>query len=366
MVQNPTTVNSAMCRTFSSYRRKYGFVDNFPLLPYSRKLFGRRGGSNPAKTKDWRGMERRGRQVDGQAERGVIVSHFGVAVEVLFASGERRMVKVKRSSGHVVGDRVRVTGELLERLTRDTELSRRDARGGVHLVAANLDVLGVVLAPGTPSGFPDRAIVASRAAGLRPFLVFNKCDLAEAKVQSGEIEALYGGILPFFPLSAATGAGIDPLRAFLREGHRCAFVGTTGVGKSSLMNALCPDLNLKVGELSDYNWTGRHTTTVSTLHALPGGGELVDTPGFRDFGLVDITAPELAAYFPGFESLDAHHCRFNDCRHRQEPGCAVREEVAAGGIAEERYRTYLVLLGEVEALEEEVQRRSWKSGKDKR
>lgn len=295
-----------------------------------------------------------------EAQQGLIVSHFGVAVEVLFDSGERRMVKVKRNSGHVVGDRVAVAGEVLERLPRKTELSRRDARGGIHLLAANLDVLGVVLAPGTPSGFLDRAIVAARAAGLTPFVVFNKCDLPEAKAQSENLGALYGGILPCFSLSAATGTGMEPLREYLRHGHRGAFVGTTGVGKSSLLNALCPDLNLKVGELSDYNWTGRHTTTVSSLHALPGGGELVDTPGFRDFGLVDITVPELAAWFPGFEALEAHRCRFNNCRHRQEPGCAVRDELTSGGISEERYQTYLLLLGEVEALEEAAQRRNWK------
>lgn len=305
-------------------------------------------------------MGNKTQQGNKQAERGLIVSHFGVAVEVLFEGGERRMVRVKRNSGHVVGDDVLVSGEVLERLPRKTELSRRDARGGVHLLAANLDVLGVVLAPGTPSGFLDRAVVAARAAGLAPFVVFNKCDLTETKEQSETVGAIYGGILPFFPLSAVTGLGLEPLREFLRQGHRGAFVGTTGVGKSSLLNALCPDLNLKVGELSDYNWTGRHTTTVSSLHALPGGGELVDTPGFRDFGLVNISVPELAAWFPGFESLKAHRCRFNNCRHRQEPGCAVRDEVLSGAIAEERYRTYLVLLTEVEALEEAAQRRNWK------
>lgn len=310
-------------------------------------------------------MGSEGKQGRERGEEGLIVSHFGVAVEVLFESGERRMVKVKRNSGHVVGDQVTVEGEVLARLPRKTELSRRDARGGIHLVAANLDVLGVVLAPGTPSGFLDRAIVASRAAGLSPFIVINKCDLAEARELSEAVRTVYGGILPFFTLSAATGEGIAPLRAFLSEGHRGAFVGTTGVGKSSLMNALCPELDLKVGELSDYNWTGKHTTTVSSLHALPEGGELVDTPGFRDFGLVDINVPELAAWFPGFESLEAHHCRFNDCRHRQEPGCAVREEVDAGRISEERYRTYLVLLAEVEALEEEALKRSWRSNKDR-
>jgi len=305
-------------------------------------------------------MGKKEEAVSVKGEQGLIVSHFGVAVEVLFLGGERRMVRVKRNSGHVVGDRVRVAGEVLERLPRRTELRRRDARGGIHLVAANLDVLGIVVAPGAPSGFLDRAIVAARAAGLLPFIVLNKCDLPEGRSLSAALCGIYGEMLHFFALSAVTGEGLEPLRAFLHEGHRGVFVGTTGVGKSSLLNALCPDINLKVGELSGQTWAGKHTTTVSSLHALPTGGELVDTPGFRDFGLVDISSPELVAHFPGFEALETNACRFGNCRHRQEPGCSVREQVDTGGITSERYQTYLNLLTEVEAMEDDAQRRLWK------
>ncbi|HJV65950.1 MAG TPA: ribosome small subunit-dependent GTPase A [Geomonas sp.] len=291
---------------------------------------------------------------------GLIVSHFGVAVEVLFASGERRMVRVKRNSGHVVGDRVRVIGEVLERLPRTTELRRRDARGSVHLVAANLDVLGIVLAPGSPAGFADRAIVAARAAGLKPFLVCNKCDLPEARDLAGNTAERYKGTVATFALSAATGEGIVQLCGFLREGHRGAFVGSTGVGKSSLLNTLCPDINLKVGEVSGHRWLGKHTTTVSSLHTVPGGGELVDTPGFRDFGLVDISSQEVVEYFPGFEALEAHACRFHNCRHRSEPGCSVAELVTQGQIPPDRYRCYLEILAEAEESEEAASRRTRK------
>lgn len=292
--------------------------------------------------------------------QGVIVSHYGIAVEVLFGDGARRMVKVKRNSGHVVGDRVEVTGEVLARLARKTELQRRDARGGIHLVAANLDVLGIVVAPSSPAGFTDRAIVAARAAGLEPFLVINKCDLPEGEEVAGTVVPLYRELVPVFALSAATGSGLEPLREFLRHGHRGAFVGSTGVGKSSLLNALVPNLDLKVAEVSDHKYQGRHTTTVSSLHALPGGGELVDTPGFRDFGLVDITCEQLAEFFPGFEALERQGCRFHNCRHRSEPGCAVSALAASGALNAERYRTYLELLDEVEAAEEAAQRRGWK------
>jgi ribosome biogenesis GTPase len=301
-----------------------------------------------------------GRDAQGGAAEGLLVSHFGVSVEVLFDDGERRMVRVKRNSGHVVGDRVRVQGEVLLRLPRKTELQRRDARGGIHLVAANLDVLGVVVALMSPSGFVDRAVVSARAAGLEPFLVVNKCDLPETEQLLAGLSATYSGAIPVFGLSAVTRQGLEPLRSFLAQGHRGAFVGSTGVGKSSLLNSLVPNLDLKVAEVSEHRHQGRHTTTVSSLHSVPGGGELVDTPGFRDFGLVDISCEELAAHFPGFEALELNGCRFGNCRHRQEPGCAVASLVAEGRLPAERYQTYLELLSEVEAAEIAAQRRGWK------
>lgn len=293
----------------------------------------------------------------GLAEQGVLSSHLGVAVEVRFTGGERRIVRVKRRSGHVVGDDVRVRGEVLERLPRRTELRRRDAVGGIHLVGANLDVLGVVVsvAPMPLSGFVDQAIVAARAAHLEPFILVNKADLTGSADLVAELNAIYSGSVNVFSLSAKTGEGLATLRAFLAQGHRGAFVGTTGVGKSSLLNALCPQVDLKVGELNEHTGGGRHTTTVSTLHSLDGGGELIDTPGFQDFGLVDITAEELSLHFPGFERIQSQNCKFRNCRHRTEPGCVVRSLVEEGAIAEERYATYLKMLNEVE--QEEAQNR---------
>ena len=292
---------------------------------------------------------------------GLIVAHHGISVEVLFDNGIRRMVRVKRNSGHVVGDNVVVTGDVLKRLPRDTELQRRDARGGIHLVAANLDVLGIVIAPLSPGGFIDRAIVAAQSARLRPFLVVNKCDLEGTDELLADLTRVYGGSVSIFPISAVTGSGLAPLEKYLSEGHRGAFVGTTGVGKSSLLNALCPDIDLKVGTLSVYNSMGRHTTTVSTLHALAGGGELVDTPGFRDFGLVDITVEELAEYFPGFEGHREIPCKFRNCRHRTEPGCGVQVLVAQERIPAERYATYMTILAEVETLQAAARSRDWKN-----
>jgi ribosome biogenesis GTPase len=297
----------------------------------------------------------------GQASPGLITAHHGVEVEVLFATGKRRMVRVKRSSGHVVGDEVEVVGEVLRRLPRRTELRRRDGRGGIHLVAANLDVLGIVVAPNSLAGFIDRAIVAARVAQLQPFVVVNKCDLEDTAALLANLQRIYAGSVPVFPLSARNRTGLAPLQAFLHEGHRAVFVGSSGVGKSSLLNALCPEIDLKVGKVSDHSGLGRHTTTVSTLHALSGGGELVDTPGFRDFGLVDIQAEELAIHFPGFEEHGEVSCRFRNCRHRTEPGCAVIRLVELGQIPAERYTIYLELLGEVEADQSEARSKGWKN-----
>jgi ribosome biogenesis GTPase len=296
------------------------------------------------------------------AREGLIVAHHGVAVEVLSADGTRSRVRVKRRSGHVVGDRVEVIGEVLRRLDRRTELRRRDSRGSVHLVAANLDVLGIVVAhlPKPPPGFIDRAIVAARASELQPFLIINKCDLEESTGFVLTQRKTYEATIPIFPLSAALLTDLGPLKEFLGKGHRGAFVGTTGVGKSSLLNALCPDIDLTVGQVNEDSGRGRHTTTVSTLHILPTGGELIDTPGFQDFGLVDISAKDLALHFPGFEEAGQGTCRFRDCRHRTEPGCVVQEMVVRNEIARERYSAYQEVLDEVEAEEARARRSEWK------
>ncbi len=293
---------------------------------------------------------------------GVIIAHYGVSVEIRYKSGERSMVRVKRRSGHVVGDAVLVRGEVLERLPRHTELRRRDAMGVVHLVGANLDVLGIVVspAPPPPAGFVDQAIVAARAANLVPFVVVNKCDLAISADFVSGLCATYAGAVSVFPLSAVTGEGLDALRAFFAAGHRGAFVGISGVGKSSLLNALCSEIDLQVGTLNDHTGRGRQTTTVSTLHSLGAGGELIDTPGFQDFGLTGISAQELSLYFPGFEQSQSGSCRFRNCRHRTEPGCAVSAQVAQLLIPAERYATYLEILSEVEAGVEKDRCRGWK------
>jgi ribosome biogenesis GTPase len=288
-----------------------------------------------------------------------LVAHYGVAVDVLFDSGEVRSVKVRRRSGHAVGDRVLVLGERLQQLPRKTELRRLDAMSRTHVVAANLDVLGIVIAPVPPSptGFVDRALVSARAAGIAPFLLINKADLPAAAELAASARETYvdgpGGIeLPVFSVSAkhTEAPGLGELFAFFANAgqpHRGAFVGTSGVGKSSLINTMLPELELPVGAINEFSGLGRHTTTTATLHRLPGGGELIDTPGFRDFGLVDISVAQLATQFPGFAEVitaAGARCRFNDCRHDAEPDCAIKTAVAEGRLARARWERYLELL----------------------
>lgn len=303
------------------------------------------------KKKSFSGPAKQEKNRDLKEESGVIVAHYGIAVDILFESGERRKVKVKRRLGHVVGDNVRVKDHRLTRLTRKTALSRRDSRGSVRTIGANLDILGVVVSPlplPTP-GYIDQAIVSARQADLTPVLVINKGDIDGAEVYIEQLTAMYGDILEIFVVSAMTGQGLDRLKAFLGKGLRGFFVGVSGVGKSSLLNALCPALDLKVGEIYEAGKRGCNATTVSTLHALADGGELVDTPGFNEFGLVDIAIDDLAEVFPGFETLASGTCRFRNCRHRTEPGCALLEQIASNQIARERYQAYINILDQVEA-----------------
>jgi ribosome biogenesis GTPase len=289
-----------------------------------------------------------------QNKEGIIVAHYGVAVDVYFPENHAcSMVRVKRSSGHVVGDKVVIKDDVLTRLERSSELSRMDAKGGIHIVGANLDVLCIVVScePLPPPGFIDRAIVAARSSNLRPVLIVNKSDLACFAGYHALVQKVYRESVKIFTLSAEDGTGLETLSTFFSEGHRGVFVGPTGVGKSSILNSLLPEINLTTGEISETKKRGRNTTTVSTLHLLRDGGELVDSPGFNDFGMVDISIQQLSAYFPGFEKAGQESCRFRDCKHREEPDCKVIELVEQNQIDRERYTIYLQMLAEVEGVE---------------
>ncbi|MDG2333675.1 MAG: ribosome small subunit-dependent GTPase A [Myxococcota bacterium] len=282
---------------------------------------------------------------------GVVVAHYGIAVALRLESGETGRVRLRRRQSVRVGDRVVVeAGMLTEVRPARGVLSRRDSHGRVRSVAANLDALGIVLAPRpeSPLGFVDRGLVAARASGLEARVVVNKADLPGAEALHGEMAESYSAAAEIVLVSAKTGAGLDELRAWLEPGHRAVFVGTSGVGKSSILNALLPDLDLSVGEINETSGLGRHITSTATLHRLAEGGELIDTPGFRDFGPVEVSPTELAAFFPGFEGFVDRGCRFRDCLHRTEPGCAVLAAVESDQISARRHQAYLALLAELQ------------------
>lgn len=210
---------------------------------------------------------------------------------------------------------------------RERPLERSDGRGGRQAVASGLDRVLVVVAPepGPDLVLIDRYLAMAELAGLDAAILVNKQDLADADFPARFDEFAAAGY-PVLSCSARSGAGLDALREALR-GKVTLLVGQSGVGKSSLLNALVPDLALQTGRLSTGTGEGRHTTTATTRYLLPDGGALVDSPGVREFWLPKLPVTELAAGFREIARL-APECRFRDCAHAEEPGCAVRDAVA--------------------------------------
>jgi ribosome biogenesis GTPase len=272
--------------------------------------------------------------------------------------------RLKRGGDHdgqvVIGDRVRVarsgdawTVEEVE--PRRTALVRR-GRGGRagKVLAANLDRVFAVVAAKDPLATPelvDRLLALVEASGMRPVLTVNKIDLAD---RPSEVDALvdpYRALgYDVLTVSARTGEGVEALRQRCGTGSS-ALVGPSGVGKSSLLNALEPGLSLKVGGLSRKTGTGRHTTVGSRLIALEHGGLVADTPGFSDVGLWGVDPEEVEACFPELLA-EAEACRFRSCTHLHEPGCAVRDAVEEGRIAESRFDSYRTLRADAEEAAE--------------
>jgi ribosome biogenesis GTPase len=254
-----------------------------------------------------------------------------------------------------IGDRVRLDppgSTVVERLPRRNQLSRKRSdrtrqSGGdakEHALAANLDLAVIVAALADPPFHPrliDRFLIMAQHGGIAPLICLNKCELGEPPPEL----AIYAGLgLTVVMASAHAGTGLDQLRAAL-QGKNSVLVGHSGVGKSSLVNALLGTATATIGAVGEKSSRGRHTTTAAAAHQLDADTYLFDTPGIRSWGLWAIKPEELRDYFSEFAAF-AGDCRYRDCAHRDEPGCGVRAAVEAGAISAARYDSYCRLLEE--------------------
>lgn len=223
-----------------------------------------------------------------------------------------------------------------------------------HIIAANIDQAFIVVTvqyPETTSNFIDRFLVTAEAYNIPPILIFNKIDLYNEQEMEkvNEWYGIYHEIgYPCVGTSVVTGQGMNDLKGMMKD-KISVFAGHSGVGKSSLINYIDPELKLKTSNISEASHqSGKHTTTFSEMFTLDMGGYIIDTPGIRSFGMIDMKNDDISHFFPEiFKASEA--CRFYNCKHTHEPGCAVKESVEKGTIAESRYYSYLSILNEDEA-----------------
>jgi ribosome biogenesis GTPase len=246
------------------------------------------------------------------------------------------------------------TAVISEILPRHNYINRQSPRHKHqhHIVAANLDqsiLIATLKEPRTSQGFIDRFLVASEMYHVPALVVFNKSDLYKGK-ELEKYEAwkeMYNATgYKVLLVSAEKKEGIEELTTLLKD-KVTLLSGHSGVGKSSLLNVIFPGMNLKTGDISGWSGKGQHTTTFAEMFDLPQGGQIIDTPGMREFGLVDIEKQEVSHYFPEMrERLNG--CQFNNCLHINEPGCAIKEAVVNGEIHEDRYVSYVSILDSIE------------------
>ncbi|MEE1925104.1 small ribosomal subunit biogenesis GTPase RsgA [Pseudomonas sp. 148P] len=290
----------------------------------------------------------------GPEQTGLVIAHFGVQVEVEADDGQEagqvfRCHLRANLPALVTGDRVvwragnQGIGVIVAQLPRSTELCRPDSRGQLKPVAANVDLIVIVFAPAPEphANLIDRYLVAAEHAGIRPLLLLNKADLIDDEngPALNALLAVYRQLgYPLLEVSAHHGDGMQQLQKML-DGHISVFVGQSGVGKSSLVNSLLPEVQTRVGALSEWSGQGQHTTTTARLYHFPGGGELIDSPGIREFGLVHVSRDDVEAGFIEFTDL-LGTCRFRDCKHDREPGCALLKALEDGRIQQQRMNSY--------------------------
>lgn len=278
--------------------------------------------------------------------------------------GQFRIKGIKTTNPVVVGDRVGFVmesdgcGYITTLHPRRNYIDRKSTNLSKisHIIAANIDTAFLVVTlrePRTSLGFIDRFLVAAEGFRIPCCLVFNKIDIysKEEKEEIGRLRTIYERIgYQTLCTSVLTGEGMDELKSRM-EGKVSLFSGHSGVGKSALINHIDPSLNLKIGSISQVHDKGKHTTTFASMFQV-GNGFLIDTPGIKEFGLIQYRQDEIRDYFPEIRQFN-NRCRFSNCSHTHEPGCAVRKALADGEIAEHRYENYLNILHDNDMLIEE-------------
>ncbi len=297
----------------------------------------------------------------GTEQSGLVTAHYGTQLEVEVLDGEiagQRLRCYFRANLEqiVTGDKViwrsgqDGTGIIVARKPRNSELSRPDIHGNLRPIASNIDQIFVVIAPEpvTPSAVIDSYLVAAETINIPATLIINKSDKIKGKQKErlDSIAELYSSInYPVIMTSTINAGGLDALYQKMKF-HTSIFVGQSGVGKSSLVNALLPNAELAVSAISEATGKGVHTTTTARLFNLPEGGSIVDSPGIREFGLWHINQQQLLEGYKEFTPYIGN-CRFRDCRHKSEPDCALKNAVLNGEINTKRIRNYEHLLSKI-------------------
>ena len=290
----------------------------------------------------------------GEIQHGTVITRHAKHADVETETGEIFRCNLRRTLKNVVvGDRVswRLGSEQLQGISgvieaifpRQNELSRPDYYDGIKVMAANIEQIIIVSAvlPQLSLNIIDRYLVICESANIPVLIVLNKVDLlSESERQDAEKQlAIYQKIgYKTLCLSAHTGENMEALHRYLAKGTSI-FVGQSGVGKSSLINQILPEVNAQTGEISDISGLGQHTTTASRLYHLPQGGNLIDSPGIREFGLWHLEPEQITQGYREFHDF-LGGCTFRDCKHKDDPDCAIREAVQQGKIDPIRFENY--------------------------